>query len=57
MLWKDTGRSSNLEDGRGSRFGGRAGMGIGGTAVLLILSLVFGRNFFDDVGGAHVVIT
>ena len=51
MLWKDTGRSSNLEDGRGSRFGGRAGMGIGGTAVLLILSLVFGRNFFDDVGG------
>ncbi|MES2177802.1 MAG: neutral zinc metallopeptidase [Gemmatimonadota bacterium] len=48
MLWKDNGRSSNLEDRRG--FGGRAGLGIGGTAVLLILSLVFGRNFFDDVG-------
>ncbi len=47
MLWKDQGRSSNLEDRRG--FGGRAGMGIGGTAVLLILSLVFGRNFFEDV--------
>jgi hypothetical protein len=47
MLWKDEGRSSNLEDRRG--FGGRAGMGIGGTAVLLILSLIFGRNFFDDV--------
>ena len=56
MLWKDNGRSSNLEDGRGSGggFGGRAGMGIGGTAVLLILSLVFGRNFFEDVGGATV---
>lgn len=47
MLWKDEGRSSNLEDRRG--FGGRAGMGIGGTAVLLVLSLIFGRNFFDDV--------
>ncbi len=53
MLWKDNGRSGNLEDGRGSSggFGGRAGMGIGGTAVLLILSLVFGHNFFNDVGG------
>ena len=56
MLWKDSGRSSNLEDGRGSGggFGGRAGMGIGGTAVLLVLSLVFGRNFFEDVGGATI---
>ena len=54
MLWKDEGRSANLEDRRG--FGGRAGLGIGGTAVLLILSLVFGRNFFDDVGsGASTV--
>ena len=55
MLWKDSGRSSNLEDGRssgGGGFGGRAGMGIGGTAVLLILSLVFGHNFFNDVGGS-----
>ena len=52
MLWKDNGRSSNLEDGRasGGGFGGRAGMGIGGTAVLLVLSLVFGHNFFNDVG-------
>ena len=54
MLWNDSGRSSNLEDGRssGGGFGGRAGMGIGGTAVLLILSLVFGHNFFNDVGGS-----
>ncbi|MEO5818636.1 MAG: neutral zinc metallopeptidase [Gemmatimonadaceae bacterium] len=52
MLWKDQGRSSNLEDGRGMR--GRAGMGIGGTAVLLILSLIFGRNFFEDVPAAGV---
>ncbi|MEP6620943.1 MAG: neutral zinc metallopeptidase [bacterium] len=53
MLWKDQGRSSNIEDRRG--FGGRAGMGIGGTVVLLVLSLVFGRNFFDDVGSLPTV--
>jgi len=52
MLWKDQGRSSNLEDRRG--FSGRAGMGIGGTAVLLILSLIFGRNFFEDVPATTV---
>ncbi len=58
MLWKDNGRSSNLEDGRASGgFGGRAGMGIGGTAVLLILSLVFGHNFFNDVGGTATTAT
>ncbi|MDQ2668118.1 MAG: zinc metallopeptidase [Gemmatimonadota bacterium] len=59
MLWKDNGRSKNLEDGRasGGGFGGRAGMGIGGTAVLLILSLVFGHNFFNDVGGGTTTAT
>ena len=58
MLWKDSGRSSNLEDGRssGGGFGGRAGMGLGGTAVLLILSLVFGHNFFNDVGGTAATV-
>jgi len=59
MLWKDNGRSGNLEDGRasGGGFGGRAGMGIGGTAVLLVLSLVFGHNFFNDVGGGATTAT
>ncbi|MDB4912534.1 MAG: protein of unknown function zinc metallopeptidase [Gemmatimonadetes bacterium] len=42
MLWNDNGRSSNIEDRRG--LGGRAGMGIGGTVVLLVLSLIFGRD-------------
>jgi predicted metalloprotease len=42
------GRSSNLEDRRG--LSGRAGLGIGGTAVLLILSLLFGKDLFNDVG-------
>lgn len=44
----DGGRSSNIEDRRG--IGGRAGLGIGGTAVVLILSLIFGRNLFNDIG-------
>jgi len=48
MRFGGGGRSSNLEDRRG--FGGRAGLGIGGTAVVLILSLIFGRNLFNDVG-------
>lgn len=43
-------RSSNLEDRRG--VSGRVGMGIGGTAVVLVLSLLFGHNFFDDIGVA-----
>ena len=48
MKWNDLGRSSNIEDRRGMG-GGRVGMGIGGTAVLLVLSLLFGRNLFDEV--------
>ena len=48
MRFGGGGRSPNLEDRRG--FGGRAGLGIGGTAVVLILSLLFGRNLFNDVG-------
>jgi uncharacterized protein len=33
------------------------GMGIGGTAVLLVLSLLFGRNLFDEVGTAPATAT
>jgi hypothetical protein len=51
----DEGRSSNIEDRRG--FGGRAGLGIGGSAVVLILSLLFGRNLFNDIGAAPGVTT
>jgi predicted metalloprotease len=48
MRWTPGGRSSDLEDQRGGggglRLGG--GIGIGGFIVLLLLSLVFKRNFF-----------
>ena len=48
MRFGTGGRSSNIEDRRG--FGGRAGMGLGGTVVLLVLSLIFGRDFIGDSG-------
>lgn len=56
MKWTRGQRSENLEDLRGqtggSRFGGGGGMrfGIGGMVVLLILSLVFKRDFFSLIG-------
>lgn len=48
MRFGTGGRSSNVEDRRG--LGGKAGMGIGGTVVLLVLSLIFGRDFVGEAG-------
>ena len=48
MRFGTGGRSSNVEDKRG--MGGRAGMGIGGTVVLLVLGLIFGRDFIGESG-------
>lgn len=54
MRWSDRGQSENVEDQRGSgggRFsGGGARLGLGGMLVLLILSVVFKRDFFSLVG-------
>ena len=59
MRWTPGGVSGDIEDRRGegpassgfSGFGiGGRGMGVGGTLILLVLSLIFGRNFFTDVG-------
>jgi predicted metalloprotease len=48
MRWTPGGESSNIEDRRGQSGGflpgGRAGMGIGGAVVMLVLSLIFGRD-------------
>ena len=48
MRFGTGGRSSNVEDRRG--LGGRVGLGIGGTVVLLVLSLIFGRDFIGESG-------
>ncbi len=55
MRWSDRGQSSNVEDQRGSGGGGRfsgggARLGLGGMLVLLVLSLIFKRDFFSLVG-------
>src|SRR5436190_2431674 len=54
MRWTPGGVSSDIEDRRGSSgFGiGGAPMGIGGAIILLILSVIFGRNFFSGGGSA-----
>lgn len=50
MRWTPGGDNSNVEDRRGQGgVGIGRGMGIGGTAILLVLSVVFGHNFFNDV--------
>ena len=54
MRWTPGGESADVEDRRGSSgfgFGGGAPIGIGGAVVLLILSLVFGKNFFAIFAG------
>ena len=53
MRWTPGGSSRNVEDRRGQGGGGflpggRAGMGIGGAVVMLVLSLLFGRDIFSD---------
>lgn len=59
MRWTPGGESRNIEDrrGQGGGFipGGRMGMGLGGAVVMLVLSLIFGRDFVtgstsDDTG-------
>ena len=49
MRWSPGRDSGNVEDRRGSGGMGMAPMGIGGTVVLLVLSLIFGRDF---IGGS-----
>src|SRR5947207_7869643 len=50
MRWTPGGRSPNLEDRRSLGGGVGRGLGLGGTVVVLALSLIFGRNLFNDLG-------
>jgi uncharacterized protein len=57
MRWQDDGDNRNVEDVRGQSGGGggrmRAGgvrLGLGGMVVVGVLSLVFKRNLFADLG-------
>jgi predicted metalloprotease len=51
MRWMPGSRSENLEDRRGQRFGGFGRLGLGGAVIVLILSLVFGRDFTGLLSG------
>jgi predicted metalloprotease len=53
MCWSIGGRSSNLEDRPGQRFGGMGigRLGVGGVVILLVLSLFFKEDFFGLVSG------
>src|SRR6187401_426762 len=60
MRWSSRGKSPDIEDRRGSSggfggggFGRVAPIGLGGVAILFVLSLVTGQNFLsmlDDTG-------
>jgi uncharacterized protein len=61
MRWTPGGLSSDVEDRRGQSgggFGGGGGLGIVGFLILLVISLVTGRNYigayFSQGGGTHV---
>jgi len=58
MRWTPGGQSDDIEDRReeGGGGGGIGGMhiGIGGFLILLVLSLVFKRDFFSLIGGQGV---
>jgi predicted metalloprotease len=53
MRWEPGPRSDNLEDRRGQRFGGIGvgRLGVGGVVLLLVLSLIFKRDFFSLISG------
>ena len=48
MRWTPGGSSRNVEDRRGMGGFGKAGVGVGGGLILLVLSLLFGRDFVTD---------
>ena len=63
MRWTRGTRSADIEDRRGESTGpalggrfpvGRGGLGLGGLLILLVLSLVFGRDFLGLQGGGEV---
>jgi predicted metalloprotease len=50
MKWGNARRSSNVEDRRGSRVGGVPGLGLGGIAVVAVVSLLLGQNPLEMLG-------
>ena len=63
MRWTPGGQSEDVEDRRDESGGGGGGgfggihLGIGGTIIVLLLSLVFKRDFFALLGGGQSVVS
>lgn len=62
MRWTPGNESSNIEDRRGDSGGGGFGigglhLGIGGTIIVLVLSLLFHRNLFTLLGDSGATTT
>jgi len=58
MRWTPGGRSEDLEDRRDEGGGGGIGgthIGIGGFLILLVLSILFRRDFFSLLGNSGAV--
>jgi predicted metalloprotease len=53
MRWRRGGVSSDIEDRRGAGLRAGVPLGIGGTVVVAILSLVFGTDLFAVLGGGE----
>ncbi|HEX6534102.1 MAG TPA: neutral zinc metallopeptidase [Gemmatimonadaceae bacterium] len=51
MRWTPGGESRDIEDRRGQSRGRGIHIGLGGALVLLVLSLIFHRDFFSLLGG------
>ena len=51
MRWTRGGRSADIEDRRGMGVGRMAPIGLGGLAVLVVLSLITGQDFLSDAVG------
>src|SRR5688572_4195779 len=55
MKWRVGRQSTNVEDRRGSGMGamGMGGMGIGGLVLVLVVSLLFGKNPLELLGAVQ----
>lgn len=57
MRWKRGGTSSDVEDRRGSMLGGRGlKLGLGGTLVVGLLSMLLGTDLFAVIGGGDSTV-
>lgn len=50
MKWNRARRSSNVEDRRGISMGGAGGLGLGGIAIVVVISLLLGKNPAELLG-------